>query len=120
MLCPLMGVLQTLEPPHRPFALRPHSCMGRSVSRVGHMRAWINADDVEDTPRAVVAIANDYPPSFELEWHRHRRGQLLYAAKGVVVVSTPYGAWVAPPERAVWTPPTVLHSVRMVGSVSTR
>ena len=84
------------------------------------MRAWVNADDVEDTPRPVVAIANDYPPSFELEWHRHRRGQLLYAAKGVVVVSTPDGTWVAPPERAVWTPPTVLHSVRMVGSVSTR
>ena len=84
------------------------------------MLAWVNADDVEDTPRPVVAIANDYPPSFELEWHRHRRGQLLYAAKGVVVLSTPHGAWVAPPERAVWTPPGVSHSVRMVGSVSTR
>ena len=68
---------------------------------------WINPDDVEDTPRPVVAIANDYPPHHELKWHRHRRGQLLYAARGVVVVSTPNGAWVAPPERAVWTPPGV-------------
>ena len=81
---------------------------------------WINPDDVEDTPRPVVAIANDYPPHHELEWHRHRRGQLLYAARGVVVVSTPNGAWVAPPERAVWTPPGVEHAVKMVGSVSTR
>jgi AraC-like DNA-binding protein len=84
------------------------------------MPVWLNPDSVEDTPRPVVAIANDYPPSFELAWHRHRRGQLLYAARGVVAVSTPDGAWVAPPERAVWTPPTVPHSVRMVGSVSTR
>ncbi|WP_336971046.1 AraC family transcriptional regulator [Sphingobium aromaticiconvertens] len=29
-------------------------------------------------------------------------------------------AWVAPPERAVWTPGGCLHSIRMVGAVSTR
>jgi AraC-like DNA-binding protein len=84
------------------------------------MVEWIDPADIDGVPRPVVAIANDYPPAFELNWHRHRRGQLLYAARGVVVVSTPQGAWVAPPERAVWTPPTVPHAVRMVGSVSTR
>jgi hypothetical protein len=59
-------------------------------------------------------------PSFELETHQHRRGQLLYAASGVVAVSTPQGAWVAPPERAVWIPGGTPHAVRMVGAVSTR
>jgi AraC-like DNA-binding protein len=34
--------------------------------------------------------------------------------------ATPYGAWVALPERAIWTPGGVRHSVRMVGAVSTR
>lgn len=58
-------------------------------------------DDHEHVPRPVVGIGNDYPPSFELAEHQHRRGQLLYAASGVVAVSTPQGAWVAPPERAV-------------------
>lgn len=77
-------------------------------------------DDHEDTPRPVVAIGNDYPPSFELETHRHRRGQLLYAASGVVAVSTPQGAWVAPPERAVWIPGGTPHAVSMIGAVSTR
>ena len=48
------------------------------------------------------------------------RGQLLYAARGVVAVSTPQGAWTAPPERAVWIPGGVPHSTRMVGEVSTR
>jgi hypothetical protein len=66
-------------------------------------RARMNPDDYEDTPRAIVAIGNEYPPSFELDWHSHRRGQLLYAANGVIVLSTPQGAWIAPPERAVWT-----------------
>lgn len=68
----------------------------------------------------MVAVGNDYPPSYELDWHTHARGQLLYASAGVVVVSTPQGAWIAPPERAVWTPARIPHAVRMVGAVSTR
>ena len=77
-------------------------------------------DDHEDVRRPVIGIGNDYPPSFELAEHRHRRGQLLYAASGVIAVSTPYGAWVAPPERAVWIPGGTPHATRMVGSVQTR
>jgi AraC-like DNA-binding protein len=81
---------------------------------------WINPNDYDDVARPVVGIGNQYPPSFELAAHSHRRGQLLYAASGVVVVSTPHGAWVAPPERAVWTPAGLTHAVRMVGQVVTR
>lgn len=75
---------------------------------------------IEHVARPIVAVANEYPPAFELDWHQHRRGQLLYALRGVVVLSTAQGAWVAPPERAVWTPAGCRHSVRMVGAVSTR
>ena len=68
----------------------------------------------------MVAVGNDYPPSFEVARHRHQRSQLIYAAEGVVTVATDAGAWVAPPERAVWIPAGVDHAVRMVGAVSTR
>lgn len=81
---------------------------------------WNSPDDVEHFDRPIVAVGKDYPAAFELDWHRHRRGQLLYAASGVAVVSTAEGAWIAPPERAVWTPGGVPHSVRMVGATSTR
>jgi AraC-like DNA-binding protein/quercetin dioxygenase-like cupin family protein len=74
----------------------------------------------EDVDRPVLAVRHDYPPSYELDWHRHSRGQLLYVAEGVAAVHTPYGAWMAPPERAVWTPAGMPHAVRMVGAVSTR
>jgi AraC-like DNA-binding protein/mannose-6-phosphate isomerase-like protein (cupin superfamily) len=74
----------------------------------------------EDTPRPVVAAGNDYPDAFELASHRHKRCQLLYAAEGVVTLTTSQGAWAAPPERAVWIPAGVDHAVRMVGAVSTR
>jgi len=47
--------------------------------------------DFEDVPRPVVGVGNDYPASFELAEHTHRRGQFLYAASGVVAVSTPEG-----------------------------
>lgn len=77
-------------------------------------------DHDETIPRPVIAIGHDYPSAFELDRHHHLRNQLLYAEKGVVAVSTPQGAWTAPPERAVWIPAGVPHSVRMVGQVSTR
>jgi len=83
-------------------------------------RGWTRPDDYDHVPRPVVGVGNEYPPSFELDWHSHGRGQLLYAANGVVVVTTPQGSWIAPPERAVWTPPRTPHTVRMVGAVSTR
>lgn len=77
-------------------------------------------DENDDVARPVIAIGHDYPDSFELAEHRHRRSQFLYAASGVMAVSTPSGAWVAPPERAVWIPGGTPHSVRMVGAVQTR
>jgi AraC-like DNA-binding protein len=80
----------------------------------------INPNEHDAVDRPVLAIGNTYPPSFELASHQHRRGQLLYAASGVVAVSTPQGQWVAPPERAVWIPGGTPHAVRMVGAVSTR
>lgn len=76
--------------------------------------------DFEDVPRKVVGIGSDYTSSFELKEHHHRRGQLLYAASGVVTVSTPHGAWVAPPERGVWIPAGVPHAVQTVGAVQFR
>jgi len=52
--------------------------------------------------------------------HRHPFAQLIYAATGVMTVSTDDGLWVVPPERAVWVPPFVGHSIRMHGAVALR
>ncbi len=77
-------------------------------------------NDFDDTPRPVVMVVNEHPASFEIAPHRHGRAQLLYAARGVLVVSTSDGVWVAPAERAVWIPAGTTHAVRTVGEVSTR
>lgn len=78
------------------------------------------SDENDQVARPVIAIGHHFPDSYELAEHRHRRSQFLYAATGVMAVNTPSGAWVAPPERAVWIPAGTPHSVRMVGAVQTR
>ncbi|AJA08540.1 AraC family transcriptional regulator [Sphingopyxis fribergensis] len=77
-------------------------------------------DENDHVARPLIAIGHDYPDSYEMAEHRHRRSQFLYAATGVMAVNTPSGSWVAPPERAVWIPAGTPHSVRMVGAVQTR
>lgn len=79
-----------------------------------------SAPDYEATPRAVVAIGNDYPDGHVIPPHRHRRSQLLFGATGVMMVRTEQGRWVVPPERAVWIPGGVTHDVRPIGPVSVR
>jgi AraC-like DNA-binding protein len=73
----------------------------------------------DETPRPVVAVGNEFPDGHQIAPHRHRRAQLLYGATGVLLVRTEQGAWVVPPERAVWIPAGVRHDVNMMGPVTT-
>lgn len=50
--------------------------------------------------------------------HAHEWGQLIYAATGVMSVSTEQGSWVAPPHWAVWAPAGISHAMRFTGETS--
>jgi AraC-like DNA-binding protein len=52
--------------------------------------------------------------------HKHDWGQLICAASGVMTVHTTAGSWVVPPERGVWIPGGIMHSIEMSGQVSVR
>lgn len=80
----------------------------------------VRSADYESVPRPVVAVGNDWPHDFEIETHRHTRGQLLYGASGVMTAVTEHGAWIVPPDQAVWIPPGIDHSVRAIGPVAVR
>lgn len=70
--------------------------------------------------RPVVAFAQEYAPGDVVQRHRHPVGQLIYAATGVMTVTTRDGTWVVPPQRAVWVPALVTHAIRMTGDVAMR
>jgi hypothetical protein len=71
-------------------------------------------------PRPVLAMARDLPPAHEIDWHSHPRFQLVYAARGVLVVDTRDATWVVPPQSAVWVPPATEHRLTAKGPVQLR
>ena len=74
----------------------------------------------EHLPRPVVGVAADWNPGEAIPRHRHRRAQLVYAASGVMTVTTREGTWVVPPQRAVWVPGATHHAIHMSGRVAMR
>jgi len=68
----------------------------------------------------VFTRATDYPEGYVVDWHRHTRGQLVYAVLGVMMVAAQGGQWIVPPTRAIWMPAGVSHMIRCVGVVHMR
>jgi AraC-like DNA-binding protein/mannose-6-phosphate isomerase-like protein (cupin superfamily) len=79
-----------------------------------------NADDYQDVPRPVAAMAKEYPDGFVVKPHSHIRSQLLYATAGAMRVSAAGSSWTVPPQRAIWIPAGIRHELRMVGPVKMR
>jgi AraC-like DNA-binding protein len=77
----------------------------------------LHIDSVDHLPRSIIAIGTRYPDGHVIEPHRHRRGQLISGATGVVVLATPEGTYVMPPQRGMWIPPATEHHVRTAGAV---
>ena len=61
----------------------------------------------------MTGVAADYPAGFAVDFHRHARGQLLYALDGVMVVEATTGRWIVPPTTAVWLRPETGHRLLM-------
>ena len=74
----------------------------------------------ESTLRAVAVLATDPDGDAFIPLHTHRRGQLIHAISGVMLVSAVAGNWVVPPGRGVWVPAGMAHQIRMAGEVKMR
>ena len=79
-----------------------------------------NADDYQHVPRAVAAMPKDFGAGFRIEPHSHARAQLIYATAGTMRVATRDDMWVVPPQRALWMPAGVGHSIVMASDVTMR
>jgi AraC-like DNA-binding protein len=76
--------------------------------------------DYQRVPRAVAAMPKDFASGFEVLPHIHERAQLIYATVGAMRVSTDDGMWMVPPQRALWMPAGVRHSILMLSDLTMR
>ncbi len=56
-------------------------------------------------------------PGGEIDAHRHDEHQIIYAARGVLSITTDAGSWVAPGTRAIWVPAGTVHAHRAYGEL---
>jgi AraC-like DNA-binding protein len=72
------------------------------------------------TGDGVHLVARNYRKGVRLGSHMHREAQLVYAAKGTMQVTTPKGRWLVPPDRAVWVPAWLEHSIDVLADIQMR
>jgi AraC-like DNA-binding protein len=72
------------------------------------------------TGDGVHLVARNYRKGVRLDTHMHREAQLVYAAKGTMQVTTPKGRWLVPPDRAVWVPARLEHSIDVLADIQMR
>src|ERR1700712_2255117 len=65
-------------------------------------------------------VARHYRKGTRLDTHMHREAQLVYAARGTMQVTTPKGRWLVPPDRAVWVPAKLEHSIDVLADIQMR
>jgi len=66
---------------------------------------------VPDPIRPIRLVARDLGAAEILAAHSHPWGQVTYALEGVLRVTVGNRAWIVPPQRAIWVPPTHVHMV---------
>lgn len=69
---------------------------------------------------ALFGVAHELPAGFRDPMHSHARGQLLYAATGVMSVIADRMSLLLPPNRAIWLPAGTGHELQCRGAVSLR
>jgi AraC-like DNA-binding protein len=72
------------------------------------------------TADGVHLVARHYRKGIRLDTHMHREAQLVYAARGTMQVTTPKGRWLVPPDRAVWVPARLEHSIDVLADIDMR
>jgi AraC-like DNA-binding protein len=78
----------------------------------------VDVTEVDSVARPVIAKASAWASSYwEQAQHRHRKGQLLYAVRGLLKCETGRRVWIVPPGCAVWIPGNQAHSLRGSGEM---
>ena len=96
-----------------PHPLLPSMLMAHLGLDVG---ASIIDFDVDGVLRPLLAVGlASVREDAEQAPHQHRKGQLLYATRGVIHCEVESGVWIVPPQCAVWIPGGLMHAAQGVG-----
>ena len=79
-----------------------------------------NLNHLEQLPQVVVAYGRDLEEGDVLPFHNHRRGQLIFAGNGIMIVTTRQASYTVPSQRAVWMPPRIEHQINARSPVQMR
>jgi AraC-like DNA-binding protein len=74
----------------------------------------------QSDPVVIRTFAVRHSAPYTIPAHTHTWSQLIYSHTGAITVHTAAGSWVVPPERGVWVPAGMTHSIEMSGQVSMR
>ena len=90
------------------------------MSQNGQIERSTDPADYQHVPRAVAAMPKDFAAGFQILPHQHERAQLIHATAGTMRVSTDDGMWIVPPQRALWMPAGVRHSIVILSDTTMR
>jgi len=70
----------------------------------------------DTVPRQVVAVGGELVSGgMELDFHHHRKAQLIFTVRGMVTCEASKGLWIVPPQCAIWIPGDMRHNIKVVG-----
>lgn len=70
------------------------------------------------TARISVANLEDVPEHWNLPFHQHEQGQLIFVTSGMVRLETHEGVWIAPSQSGIWVPGSIVHRFRSIGDAT--
>lgn len=92
--------------------------------------ASVDWDDPDLVPRPVVTIGAEgivvggpngqetvFRDRKEMDFHQHRKGELLLALRGVLSCEVAGSFWIVPPHSAIWVPGGVVHKFEAAGVI---
>jgi len=71
----------------------------------------------DEEPRTITVLHDEGHPRITLS-HRHARGQLLGASRGLITVGVDGKKWLVPASHSIWLPPHVAHDLTSHGTFS--
>ena len=78
---------------------------------------WADPDLVPRPVLSIGAAADNTGQRHEIDFHSHRKGELLLLIRGVLTCEVEGGFWIVPPQGAMWIPGGIAHKVTGTGEM---